>query len=273
MKVRNNSKNSSGFTLVELLVVIAIIALLMAVLLPALNKARSHAKRIICLGDLRQMVLGWMAYSENSDGKLVNGGQATPPTAAADIAKTEPYWCSAFPQKGSSGYDWDLSLAYEKRVEKMKGGALFKYIQNIKMYRCQEALKTTHRTFIMATPMNARWEGMDTSGYPYSKIAKRLGQIKKTAQRVVFFEERVITPDAFQLPIDFPTHPLCDPVDIMHGNGGNFGFADGHAEYHRYECKSTIKWALEGFGSPPANTDQCFITKDYKWLRESVWGE
>ena len=272
MKVLNHSKKHKGFTLVELLVVIAVIALLMAILLPALSKARAQAKRIICLGNLKQMVLGWMVYSENNDSKLVNGGQAPPPTSAADCARTEPYWCSSFPSRGSPGYDWDLSIVtkYEDRIEKMKGGAIFRYVQDVKMYRCPVAPRTTHRTFIMPTPMNAEWEGVGGC-YPAAKVYKKIGQIKKSAQRVVYFEERVITPDAFQLPINFPTCPLVDRVDIMHGDGGNFGFADGHAEFHKYECQSTIIWA--NGGADPSSSDTSFLNKDYKWLKYAVWGE
>jgi prepilin-type N-terminal cleavage/methylation domain-containing protein/prepilin-type processing-associated H-X9-DG protein len=60
-------KKTDGFTLVELLVVIAIIALLMAILLPALNKAREQAKRIVCANNLKTMAVGDQMYASDSD--------------------------------------------------------------------------------------------------------------------------------------------------------------------------------------------------------------
>jgi prepilin-type N-terminal cleavage/methylation domain-containing protein/prepilin-type processing-associated H-X9-DG protein len=60
-----------GFTLVELLVVIAIIALLMAVLLPALNKARAMARRIVCANHLKTLMTANFVYSQMYDGKFV----------------------------------------------------------------------------------------------------------------------------------------------------------------------------------------------------------
>ena len=53
-----------GFTLIELLVVIAIIALLMAILLPALKAAREQGKRAVCLNNLRQLTLAWIMYAD-----------------------------------------------------------------------------------------------------------------------------------------------------------------------------------------------------------------
>jgi len=62
-----------GFTLIELLVVIAIIAVLMAILMPALNRAREQGKRAICLNNLKQLSLAWILYADDNDDKIVSG--------------------------------------------------------------------------------------------------------------------------------------------------------------------------------------------------------
>jgi prepilin-type N-terminal cleavage/methylation domain-containing protein/prepilin-type processing-associated H-X9-DG protein len=285
----NSRKESKGFTLVELLVVISIIALLMAVLLPALAKARGTAKRVICLGNLKQMVLGWMSYAENNDGKLVNGGQP----ATNNPFPTEPWWCTPLcssanplPTSDECGtawpgirHDWDqigagvLAYTYEERVYLMKLGAIYKYVKNVKMYRCQEAPKTTHRTFVMPMSMNANWIGAPSStGYPADRVAKRIGQIKKTKDMAVFFEERNLTPDAFMFPYG-TSCALCDTIDYMHGNGANFAFADGHAEYHQWQCPKTMDWADGKLTVDQIAADNCFQTKDRVWIQIACWGD
>jgi prepilin-type processing-associated H-X9-DG protein len=264
----------------------------MAVLLPALNKARAQAKRIVCLNGLKQLVTAWMVYADNSDSKLVNGGQAGGSPFYDWV--TDAWWCTPlattshplptadaagtgwFPQR----YDWDITggvrsgvaLPYKERELLLTQGALFKYAQNVKIYRCPEADKTVHRTYIMPTSMNAAWYGMDTSGYPYNKIAKRLGQITRSKERVVFFEEKNITSDAFEFP-DGMGVGLCDVLNITHGNGANFGFADGHADYHKWECPETIQWCKIGMSyNATVAGDNCFRTKDRLWIRNVVWG-
>ena len=286
----NSKKKTTGFTLVELLVVIAIIALLMAVLLPALNRARTQAKRIVCLNGLKQLVVAWMTYADNSDSKLVNGGQAGAGAGGSAYDwVTEPWWCTPlyplpaadeFGSFNAKRFDWDLTLVYKEREWLLKQGALYKYCQNLKSYRCPEADKDIHRTYIMPAPMNAEWKNAPAGYCPAGMVAKRLGQIKKSKERVVFFEERIITPDAFEFPTPAGLPWNYDKPNIMHGNGGNFGFADGHAEYHQYECDAVIRWAktisTNQSDGAPTNTElaACFSTHkdDYGWLLNAVWG-
>jgi prepilin-type N-terminal cleavage/methylation domain-containing protein/prepilin-type processing-associated H-X9-DG protein len=270
-----------GFTLVELLVVIAIIALLMAILLPALSKARTQAKRIVCLSGEKQLVTAWMAYADNFDGKIVNGGQ---PPSNGNV--TEPYWCTSFNTPTDPGYDWSWKLftdyagilTYEQRVEKLKKGAIYRYCQNVKSYRCPEADKDMHRTYIIHEALNAYMT------HPYhteGQIIRRIGQIRNSKERVVFFEEKRISPDAFMFPYTGSGGtPFWDSdlPNIMHGNGANFAFADGHAEYHQWECASTIELCKKDPATVTgamltAARDACPGNKDGRWVHNAIWGE
>ena len=73
LRIIMSKRSGFGFTLVELLVVIAIIALLMAVLLPALSRAREQGKRAVCLYYQRQLTAAWMMYADDNGDKIVNG--------------------------------------------------------------------------------------------------------------------------------------------------------------------------------------------------------
>ena len=77
MYYAKQSTRSRGFTLIELLVVIAVIAVLMGILMPALNRAREQGKRAACLSHLKQMQLAWTLYADENDGRIVCGMYAS----------------------------------------------------------------------------------------------------------------------------------------------------------------------------------------------------
>jgi prepilin-type processing-associated H-X9-DG protein len=257
----------------------------MAVLLPALTKARRQAKRIICLGNTRQLVMAWLAYADNFDGKIVNGGQ-TPDLSWAGVK--EPFLCTGFPTTAINGFDWNTNagntrvgvvLSYQNRVFKMMEGALYKYAANVKMYRCSEAAKDVHRTYVMPVPMNAYCNPCYATNLE-SKIIKRVGQIKKSKDRIVFFEEKEISPDSVIFPYVGPGQlPIWGGVGgdkvsgDMHENGANFGFADGHSEYRKWESPETIKYLDTDNATPPTCATSTAACNDLKWMFNAIWGE
>ncbi len=81
-------KRKHGFTLIELLVVISIIAVLMAIMMPALGRAKKQAASVVCTTNVKQWGLVWMMYAQDYNGKFFRG------MTAADVDTLEDWWFS-----------------------------------------------------------------------------------------------------------------------------------------------------------------------------------
>ncbi|MEN6307681.1 MAG: prepilin-type N-terminal cleavage/methylation domain-containing protein, partial [Anaerohalosphaeraceae bacterium] len=121
-----------AFTLIELLVVVAIIALLMAVLVPALKRVKQQATGSVCLANLKGLSTSWHTYTMDNDERLVYGHVPNP----GRFDPKQQYWVS-FPQDESGNYKGaagDVTLQYEQQG--IRKGALFPYIESFDAYHC-----------------------------------------------------------------------------------------------------------------------------------------
>jgi prepilin-type N-terminal cleavage/methylation domain-containing protein len=131
-----SSRQRGGFTLIELLVVIAIIALLMGLLLPAVQKTRESAHRISCANNLKQITLA-MHHYERDYGQL-------PPRCALDDGASWPILILRHIEQDGLYRSWDLSRSY--------------YDQN------DLARMTTIPIYFCPSRRNSRESGLSTSG-------------------------------------------------------------------------------------------------------------
>jgi prepilin-type processing-associated H-X9-DG protein len=241
-----------------LLVVIAIIALLMAVLLPALNRARVQAKRIVCLNGLKQLTLGWMTYADGNNDKLVNGSpQVEDPLPPPGCPPTDTY-CKAMAPTAAQDHWHTNELAWIGqygnttstcgRNVAVESGALWKYVHDYKIYHCPTGNKGETITYSIVDGVNGREEGRGT--VPAELWKKYLGQIKKSAKQIVFVDEGHITADSFAVrygpgggsaPLWGTLGNWFDGPDARHGDGTTLSFADGHAEYWKW-CLDTANY-------------------------------
>jgi prepilin-type N-terminal cleavage/methylation domain-containing protein/prepilin-type processing-associated H-X9-DG protein len=240
-----------GFTLIELLVVIAIIALLAALLLPALSRAKSHAGTIACLNNLKQLEICWQSYAlDNSD--LVVPNNSVDAGTGGSIA-TGASWCLADPT-----------------AVNVQNGMLFPYNGSLGIYHCPADRTTlTDPSGSTSGPLRARSYNLSESvnGYPeyngfifgYVPFFKKLTQIgtPNVANCLVFLDENEYTlvDSQFGMPTDYydGTQTWWDMPASRHNQGANLCFADGHAEHWKWAVPKVFSdWSHWPQAAPPA---------------------
>ncbi len=236
-------KDKKGFTLIELLVVIAIIALLLAVLLPALKKVKEAGKRAVCLSHIRQLSMTWRLYADDNNDNI----------CAANV--------------GHSNYGWVDTMVVSDPIDvqrqAIETGRLFPYCQTIKIYRCPTVSRTELRSYSIVSSMNTNQPGSNsTKGNVFTKM----GQVPNAPSRVVFICEGKISNYAFN--IDSTENKWKDLPPIHHSEGTTFSFVDGHSDYWKWRDQDTIDFAMRVPGSSEDQPDN----QDLARLRRAIWG-
>jgi len=227
-----------GLTLVELLVVISAICLLAALSFPALLRVRNQAQGAVCVQNLRTLSLAWLCYKDDNDDRLV-GGQAGKFPCAWVLNPT------------------GAGTILERQKEGIRQGALFTYVGDEDVYRCPADLRASISdqlafcSYSIAGGANGEgWQNTYVQAVKYSEIAS-------PATKYVFVEEA--DPRGWNRGswlINPAAKAWVDPLAIWHSSTrSTLGYADGHAEIHRWADRSTIEMSRnQEFAHPvPSN--------------------
>jgi prepilin-type N-terminal cleavage/methylation domain-containing protein/prepilin-type processing-associated H-X9-DG protein len=258
--------HSAGFTLTELLVVIASIAILSAILLPALGQSRSNSQAFQCMENTRRLTLAWRMYAEDNSDRLVyssDDGSGTSPyqtNVPAHGNQGNPYawtWSkmSFFPD---NPYNWDTNADITLRP-------LWQYVKDASVYKCPADLSQALHNGVLnprvrSYSMNFYLGGFGAnatqtptgtwaSHFPfYLKLTDlHNGNSPGPNQTFVFIDERSDCINWGNFTTDFTGYPLNggkpaassyqwveDLPASYHNLAACVSFADGHVEIHRW---------------------------------------
>ncbi|HOQ04561.1 MAG TPA: type II secretion system protein [Anaerohalosphaeraceae bacterium] len=270
----------SGFTLIELLVVIAVIALLLTIVMPALNLAKKKAASAVCFSNLRQMSTGWFMYQDENGGRIMSCRMENVGTQTA----CQQGWIGQ-PHQETDTASSSLSMTQtappvtdEDEIRGLQKGKLFPYLGTPEVYHCPA---DKLRKGCDGTPLFVSYAMPYCLNNGTSNSIRKMGEINPPSERFVFVEigtygSRNWTWNGWwSLAAPSTTSEpwgLHDPLAVSHGSSAVFGFADGHSEIRKWKDTVVLEHyakganmkpgELYGVTYPPAGTR----SEDIEWL-------
>ncbi len=224
---------AGGFTLVELLVVIAIIAILAALLLPALSRAKQQAQTIVCLNNVKQLEVGCHLYTLDFDDYLVPNQVGGFVSGASSTNS---------PQMVTNTMSWCPGIApLDATPANLESGLLYTYTKSPAIYHCPSDQSTVNgypgllrtRSYCMEISLNC--PDVATTYHKFTEITE---PSPSDLFVLIDTQEQDIYDATFG--IFSPSSPWADYwLDLAadrHSQGANLTFADGHAEHWRWNA-------------------------------------